>query len=124
MSRLKSTNVGVFLSDLAGGVFADQIAAVLSDVADSVVQTGKKGQVKLTFDIATLGEIGSRSVEVKHKLDYTAPEAFGNRKEDYARNTTMYVNTNGTITLFNEDAGSLFDTSESKPVAKKSTSVN
>lgn len=109
MSNLKSTDVSVFLGDLAGGVFADQLAATLSDVADCVAKTGKKGQVKITLDISTLGEKGSRSVEVKHKLDFTAPEDFGSRKEDYVRKTPMYVNLNGTITLFNEDVGHLFE---------------
>ena len=46
MSNLKPTDVKQFIGDLTGGAFADQIGVAISDVADSVMATGKKGQVK------------------------------------------------------------------------------
>ena len=109
MSKIKPTDTKQFIGDLTGGAFADQIGIALSDVAQAVAATAKKGQVKLTFDIAVIGDKESGQVEIKHKLDYTAPETFGTRKEDYARKTPMYVNTDGTVSLFANHTAGLFD---------------
>ncbi|MFA9487204.1 MULTISPECIES: hypothetical protein [unclassified Moraxella] len=110
MSEFKSTDACEFLTDLTGGAFADQIGMAISDVCSQVIATGKKGQVKLTFDITQLGEKGMGQVSVKHKLDYTAPETFGTRKEDYVRETPMYCGRNGTVSLFPADEVQLFST--------------
>lgn len=109
MSNLKQTNTTQFLTDLTGGAFADQIGMAISDVAESVIATGKKGQVKITLDLSVLGDKEAYQVNVKHKLDYTAPETFGTRKEDYARQTPMYVNKGGEVSLFANHTAGLFD---------------
>lgn len=110
MSEFKSTDVCDFITDLTAGAFAEQIGMAISDVCSQVVATGKKGQVKLTFDVSLLGEKGMGQVQVKHKLDYTAPETFGTRKEDYVRETPMYCSSNGTVSLFPADETQLFKT--------------
>ena len=111
MSTLKPTDTNKFLNDLTGGAFTDQIGMALSDVAESVIATGKKGQVVITLDIEQMGDKESSQVGVKHKLAYTAPEKFGSRKEDYARKTPMYVNKGGEVSLFANHTAGLFDQS-------------
>lgn len=109
MSNLKPTDATKFLGELTGGAFADQIGHALSDVAESVIVTGKKGQVKITIDLEQMGDKESSQVSVKHKLDYTAPERFGARKEDYARKTPMHVNKGGEMSLYANHTAGLFD---------------
>ena len=109
MSNLKPTDTTKFLGDLTGGAFADQIGHALSDVADAVVMTGKKGQVKITLDIEQMGDKESLQVGIKHKLEYTAPEKFGSRKEDYARKTPMHVSKGGEMSLYANHTAGLFD---------------
>lgn len=109
MSNLKPTDVKQFIGDLTGGAFADQIGVAISDVADSVMATGKKGQVKITFDLSVNGERELGQVKVDHKLEYTAPEQFGSRKEDYKRQTPMHVNKGGEVSLFANHTAQLFE---------------
>lgn len=109
MSNLKQTNTTQFLTDLTGGAFADQIGMALSDVGDSVIATGKKGQVKIILDLSVQGEREASQVKVDHKLEYTAPEKYGSRKEDYKRQTTMHVNKGGEVSLFANHTAGLFD---------------
>ncbi len=108
MSELRSTDVCEFITDLTAGAFAEQIGMAISDVCSQVVATGKRGQVKLTLDVSLLGEKGMGQVKVKHKLDYTAPEMFGSRKEDYERETPMFCNRHGVVSLFPADEPQLF----------------
>ncbi|OPH36395.1 hypothetical protein LP109_07925 [Moraxella bovis] len=103
MSEFKATDTCEFITDLTAGAFAEQIGVAISDVCSQVVATGKKGQIKLTFDLSPIGEKGMGQIQVKHKLDYTAPETFGTRKEDYARETSMYCHTDGRVSLFYEN---------------------
>lgn len=109
MNTLKPTDAPKFLSELTGGAFADQIGHALSDVAESVIVTGKKGQVVITLDIEQMGDKESSQVGIKHKLAYTAPERFGTRKEDYARKTPMHVNKGGEMSLYANHTAGLFD---------------
>lgn len=102
------TDTTAFISELTGGAFEQQIGMAISDVAKQVVKTGKKGQVKITLDMSLLGEVGGGQVNIKHKLEYNAPETFGTRKEDYARETPMHVNLDGSVTLFSQSAQQLF----------------
>ena len=102
------TDTAQFLGDLTNGAFEQQIGMAISDVAKQVVATGKKGQVKITLDVSLLGELGGGQVNIKHKLDFSAPERFGTRKEDYARETPMHVNADGSVTLFSQSAHQLF----------------
>ena len=111
MSNLKATDTKQFIGDLTGGAFADQVGVAISDVADAVIATGKKGQVKLTFDLSPNGELELGQVKVDHKLEYTAPEKFGSRKEDYKRQTPMHVNKGGEVSLFANYTAQLFDES-------------
>ena len=51
----KPTNAKQFISDLSGGVFANQLGAVISMVSEGVVKNNKKGQIKITLDISRIG---------------------------------------------------------------------
>jgi len=46
-----STKVEQFIADLDGGVFEEKLSAILSDVAASVIDHGKKGTVSITLDM-------------------------------------------------------------------------
>lgn len=109
MSTLKPTDATKFLGDLTGGAFADQIGHALSDVADSVIATGKKGQVTITLDIKQTGDKESSQVSIEHKLAYKAPESYGTRSEDYARKTPMHVNKGGEMSLYANHTAGLFE---------------
>src|SRR5690606_787275 len=71
--HMKATDPGEFIANLNAGVFANQLGKALSAVAGAVVDHGKKGQVKVTFDISQIGE--SHQVKIAHKLEFTEPTA-------------------------------------------------
>ena len=52
----KQTDAPQFVADLSGGNFSQQLGIAISEVAQGVVANGKKGQVKVTIDIARIGE--------------------------------------------------------------------
>lgn len=52
---IKQTDAPQFVADLSGGNFAQQLCIAISEVAQGVVANGKKGQVKVTIDIARIG---------------------------------------------------------------------
>lgn len=110
---MKPTDVNAFINDLNAGVFAQQIARALSDVAAGVVEHGKKGRVQITLDLTQIGE--SHQVKVTHKLDFNQPTKRGSRREDTALDTPMYVTSAG-LSLFNQDPTANLFTDEQAPV--------
>lgn len=110
---MKATDVNAFINDLNAGVFAQQFAQALSDVAAGVVTHGKKGQVKLTFDISQIGE--SHQVKITHKLDYNQPTKRGSKREDTALDTPMHVTPQG-LSLFAQDPTAKLFTDSQAPV--------
>lgn len=107
---MKETDPGEFIANLNAGVFAQQLGKALTAVAGAVVNHGKKGQVKVVFDISQIGE--SHQVKVAHKLEYTEPTKRGSRREDTALETPMFVTANG-LQLFAENpTGQLFKKDE------------
>lgn len=111
MSNLKPTDTAKFLNDLTGGAFADQVGHALSDVAESVISSGNKGQVTIVLDISQVGDKESSQVNIKHKVTYKAPERYGERGEHYTRVTPMHVNKGGELSLFANHTAGLFDQS-------------
>lgn len=90
---MKPTDPGEFIANCNAGVFAQQIARALSDVAQGVVEHGKKGKVAITFELSQIGE--SHQVKVSHKLDFTSPTKRGSKREDTALETPFFVTANG-----------------------------
>lgn len=103
----KPTNAKQFISDLSGGVFANQLGAVISMVSEGVVKNNKKGQIKITLDISRIGD--SSQVEVAHTLAYVEPTAKGKRTEDTTSKSPMHFNAGGDVTLFANHTSQLFD---------------
>lgn len=105
-NHVKPTDTTQFLSDLYAGVFNQQIGHALSDVAEGVTNTGKKGKLVLTFDFEKNGD--STQAKVKHRLHYIVPTAKGKRSEEYTTETPMHVGNGGRMTLMPERQNDLF----------------
>ena len=103
---MKATDTNEFFNSLNAGVFAQQVGRALSDVAASVIDHGKKGNVVLTFELSQIGE--SNQVKINHKLDYTAPTKRGSKREDTALDTPMYVTPDGVVLFQTNPTDQLF----------------
>ena len=99
-----------FLADLEAGIFAQKVGAAIVNAARGTVDTGKAGQVVITLDFRRVGS--SRQVNIKHKLAFTEPTALGKMSEDQTTETPMYVNENGTVTIFPDTQTSMFGARE------------
>jgi hypothetical protein len=102
-----STKVDQFIADLDGGVFEEKLSAILSDVAASVIDHGKKGTVSITLDIKQIGS--SHQVQIDHVLKYKRPTSKGSISEDNSTSTPMHVGTRGALSFFPENQGQMFD---------------
>lgn len=101
-----ATNVEQFVTDLDGGVFAEKLSNVLSEVAAASIDHGKKGKVTIEL---TIGRIGtSYQVQVDHVLKYERPTARGDVKERNRTSTPMHVGKGGAMSFFPEDQGAMF----------------
>ena len=88
----------IFLMDLDAGIFANKVGKAVMTAATGAVNTGKKGQVVITLDFDRIGD--SRQVMVKHKLAFTEPTQRGKAGEEETTETPMYLNQDGTVTIF------------------------
>lgn len=113
---MKPTDPGEFIANLNAGVFANQMAKALSAVAGAVVDHGKKGQVKVTFDLSQIGE--SHQVKIAHKLEFTEPTKRGSRREDTALETPMFVTESGLQLFADNPSGQLFKKDDAPVLAR------
>lgn len=97
---MKPTEPSEFIASLNGGVFAQQLARAISDVAGSVIDTGKKGEINVKLKLSQIGE--STQVKVSHTLEFTQPTKRGCKREDVTLDTPMYVTTSGVV-LFQQN---------------------
>lgn len=105
-----STNVEQFFSDLDGGVFAERLSAVLSNVAGSVIDqqdNRKKGKVVIEIDFVQIAQ--SHQVNLTHTIKYVRPTGRGEQTEKYKTSTPMYVGRGGAMTFFPEKQGQMFE---------------
>ncbi|WP_228130556.1 hypothetical protein [Acinetobacter tandoii] len=107
MSINKQTDAPQFIADLSGGNFAQQLGIAISEVAQGVVANGKKGKVQVTIDVSRIGE--SNQVNISHTLAYVEPTAKGKRSEDTTSETPMYLNNDGSVTIFANHTKQLFE---------------
>ena len=105
-NHVKQTDAPQFIADLSGGNFAQQLGIAISEVAQGVVANGKKGKVQVTIDIARIGE--SNQVNISHTLAYVEPTAKGKRSEDTTSETPMYLNNDGSVTIFANHTSQMF----------------
>lgn len=101
-----TTKVEQFIADLDGGVFEEKLSAILSDVAASVINHGKKGTVSIQLDIKQIGS--SHQVQIDHVLKYKRPTSKGSISEDNSTSTPMHVGKRGALSFFPEDQGAMF----------------
>ena len=107
MSNNKQTDAPQFIADLSGGNFSQQLGIAISEVAQGVVANGKKGKVQVTIDVSRIGE--SNQVNISHTLAYVEPTAKGKRSEDTTSETPMYLNNDGSVTIFANHTKQLFE---------------
>jgi len=100
-----STDVNEFFTDLDGGVFEQKLSRILTDVAASVVEHGRKGRVTIDLDLSQIGN--STQVMVKHKLKFERPTMRGTAQENEMTQTPMFVGKKG-LTMLPENQGQLF----------------
>lgn len=113
-----STDVQEFISDLDGGVFAEKLSRVLSDVASAVIDHGEKGSVTIKIDMSRIAT--SHQVEVKHRLEFSRPTMRGAQSEHEVTKTPMYVGAKGALTFFPENQGQFFGKRGEVPHNKES----
>lgn len=101
-----STNVEQFLADLDGGVFAEQLSAILSDVGGAVIDHDKSGKVIIELDFKRIAT--SHQVNITHTLKYERPTARGAVSEKAKTATPMYVGARGMLTFYPEKQGQMF----------------
>lgn len=102
-----ATDVNGFMESLNAGVFNQQLASALSDVAGAVADYGKAGKVTIELNMKQLGE--GQQVMIAHKLVSKCPTAKGSRSEDAVTETPMYVGRRGDMTLLPQNQEDLFD---------------
>lgn len=100
-----STDVQKFLGDLDGGMFEQKLSTALSEVAQGVVNNGKKGTVTVELTLARIGE--SNQVQIKHALKYAKPTRRGKSTEVDTTETPMHVARGGAMTIFPINQGQL-----------------
>jgi len=98
---MKATDVGEFFEELDAGVFAQKIGHELSQVAASVVNHQRAGQIQITLDVKQIGS--GHQVAVTHKLRSTRPTKRGKVTEEDETQTPMHVGTGGAMSFFPEN---------------------
>lgn len=102
-----STDVSQVISELGGGQFESQVSHVLSEVAGSVIDHNRAGQVQITLDFKKIN--GTGQVHINHTVKYKRPTSHGSRTEDVAATTPMYVGPKGRLSFFPENQHQMFD---------------
>ena len=85
------------------------LSIALSQTAAAVVDNGKKGEVKVTFQVERIP--GTHQVRVGHVLKFTKPTSMGRSMEETDGATVLYVGKFGALSLAQPD---LFDTGAQK----------
>ena len=101
-----ATDINEFFGDLEGGLLADKLSAILSEVAGAVMDHSRKGNVTIKLDFSRLGKSGQ--VMVGSDLQFTRPTEHGKKSEQTKLETSMYVGQKGKLTFFPEDQSQLF----------------
>lgn len=102
-----ATDVGEFITDLDGGQFDRKLSIALSQVAASVVDNDKAGEVSIKFVFERIK--GTQQVQCKHTLKFNRPTMDGKAGEEEARTTPMHVGKFGKLTLAPENQLSFID---------------
>ena len=102
-----------FLEDLGAGTFAGKVAGAIKRAAIGERNFGRSkhhGQIVITLDLTKMGD--SAQVMVEHSVKYREPTARGHVSETDTTETPMYVNADGSVTVFPDAQGKLFGDAE------------
>ncbi|CAL9988009.1 hypothetical protein VPHD81_0079 [Vibrio phage D81] len=99
------TDTTQFLGDLTGGVFEQQLAHMLSDVALGVVLHKKKGEVTVKFKIAQIAD--SSQVTIDHEVTHKTPTKRGTKGETVGDQTPMFVAKGGAMSVMPPETNAL-----------------
>lgn len=102
-----ATDVGEFITDLDGGVFDRKLSIALSQVAASVVDNNKVGEVDVKLKLKRIP--GTSQVHIEHTLKYSKPTLDGKAGEEETRTTAMHVGKFGKLTLAPENQMAFLD---------------
>ena len=107
-----ATDVQQFLSDLGAGVFEQKVGLALSDVAASVVDNDKAGEVTIKFKLKHIAN--SAAVVVAHSITQKMPTSHGDKSETDTTSTPMYIGPGGKMTVYpmGADTGDMFSNKE------------
>lgn len=96
-----ATDVESFITDLEGGLAAQQLSVALSESAAAVVDFDKKGSVTLKLEFEHIK--GTRQVRVAHKVSFERPTNTGTASETASGATVLHVSKGGRLTLAQPD---------------------
>ncbi len=100
------TNVAELLGELNGGTVEQILNIALTDTAANVQEFGRDGTVLLKIKLKKIGD--SNQVNAIATVDYKMPTKRGNRGEDYAVDTPLFVGRGGRLTVLPETQVGLF----------------
>lgn len=106
-STSAATDVGEFITDLDGGVFDRKLSIALSQVAASVVDNKKVGEVNVKLKFTRIE--GTQQVHCEHTLKYTRPTMDGKASEEETRSTALHVGKFGKLSLAPENQLAFLD---------------
>ncbi|WP_198021989.1 hypothetical protein [Algiphilus aromaticivorans] len=92
------TNIAELIGELNAGIYEQQINSALSDIAAHVCETGKEGQLTLTFKVKQIAD--SSQVSIEHSLKSVVPKLRGKVTEEHSTQTPLHVGRAGTLTIF------------------------
>lgn len=102
---MNPTDTAQFMGDLSGGVFEQQLAHMLSDVALGVVLHGKKGEVTVKFKLAQIAD--SSQVTIDHEITHKTPTKRGSKGETVGDQTPMFVAKGGALSVMPAETSAL-----------------
>lgn len=97
---MADTNVKDFIDELGAGVFAAQLAHLLSEVSLGTVTHGsrqKRGKITIELSFQQLAE--NQQLIVTHKLSNSTPTNRGKKSEETASETAFFMGKGGVLTI-------------------------
>lgn len=95
-----NTDVGEFVTDLAGGEFETHLSLAVSRVAAAIVslEGNKKGKVTVTFDFERIEDTMSQ-VRCVHGVKFSEPTRRGKIVEDISGASVLHVGQGGSLSI-------------------------
>lgn len=106
-SAAAATDVSELITDLDGGVFDHKLSIALSQVAASVVDNSRPGEVNIKLKFERIP--GTAQVQCHHTLKFTRPTMDGKASEEETRVTALHVGKFGKLSLAPENQMAMFD---------------